>query len=256
MIHLVGRRRRREKISLFLHVFILRFEPSLTGIFNRKSFWLKRKPRSVLEDGLGVELNKPVGRSTRTRCRLPGNDVWKRKNGVKSLPETKTRVKSWRKRRREETRWCLKMHKVTPCRSIRGSHLNLRRLLRIEHSWIYLEESFMCGQLRRCVDQGAVSQNRGQLSGVLAELNTASASLRVNLGSLSRSDCRPSPRSDPLCCCCLWVGSGSGVSSVLILLQDCNLQLFDLINQSVVCQHPDHNPYFIFSFWNTTETDK
>lgn len=248
MIHLVGRRRRREKISLFLHVFILcelRFEPSLTGIFNRKSFWLKRKPRSVLDDGLGVELNKPVGRSTRTRCRLPGNDVWKRKNGVKSLPETKTRVKSWRKRRREETRWRLKMHKVTPCRSIRGSHLNLRRLLRIEHSWIYLEESFMCGQLRRCVDQGAVSQNRGQLSGVLAELNTASASLRVNLGSLSRSDCRPSPRSDPLCCCCLWVGSGSGVSPVLILLQDSNLQLFVLINYLVVCQHPDHNPYFI-----------
>ena len=89
MIHLVGRRRRRRRrgeISSFLHVFILcelRFEPSLTGIFNRKSSWLKRKPRSVLEDGLGVELNKPVGRSTRTRCRLPGNDVWKKKNGVK-----------------------------------------------------------------------------------------------------------------------------------------------------------------------------
>lgn len=71
----------------------------------------------------------------------------------------------------------------------------------------------MCGQLRRCVDRGAVSQNRGQLSGVLAELNTASASLRVNLGSLSRSDCRPSPRSDPLCCCCLsgfWIRCFSG----------------------------------------------
>lgn len=47
----------------------------LTGIFNRKSSWLKRKPRSVLEDGLGVVLNKPVGRSTKIRCRLPGNEV-------------------------------------------------------------------------------------------------------------------------------------------------------------------------------------
>lgn len=38
-----------------------------TGIFRRKSSWLKRKPRSVLEDGLGVELNKLVGRSTKTK---------------------------------------------------------------------------------------------------------------------------------------------------------------------------------------------
>lgn len=95
MIQLVGRRRE-EKNSCFLHVFILCklwFEPSLTGIFNRKSSWLKRKPRSVLDDGLGVELNRPVGRSTRTRCRLPGNDVWKKKNGVKSSSETKTQAK-------------------------------------------------------------------------------------------------------------------------------------------------------------------
>lgn len=46
-----------------------------TGIFSRKSSWLKRKPRSVLEDGLGAELNRPEGRSTRIRCRLPGNEV-------------------------------------------------------------------------------------------------------------------------------------------------------------------------------------
>lgn len=51
----------------------------LTGIFNRKSSWLKRKPRSVLEDGLGVVLNKPVGRSTKIKCRLPGNEVCRRK---------------------------------------------------------------------------------------------------------------------------------------------------------------------------------
>lgn len=56
--------------------------PSLTGIFNRKSSWLKRKPRSVLEDGLGVLLSKPVGRSTKTKCRLPGNEVWKRKKCI------------------------------------------------------------------------------------------------------------------------------------------------------------------------------
>lgn len=46
-----------------------------TGIFNRKSSWLKRKPRSVLEDGLGVLLNRPVGRSTRIKCRFPGKEV-------------------------------------------------------------------------------------------------------------------------------------------------------------------------------------
>lgn len=53
----------------------LSFVSPLTGIFNRKSSWLKRKPRSVLEDGLGVVLNKPVGRRTKTKCRLPGNEV-------------------------------------------------------------------------------------------------------------------------------------------------------------------------------------
>lgn len=46
-----------------------------TGIFNRKSSWLKRKPRSVLEDGLGVLLSRPVGRSTRIKCRFPGKEV-------------------------------------------------------------------------------------------------------------------------------------------------------------------------------------
>lgn len=55
------------------------FKPLLTGIFNRKSSWLKRKPRSVLEDGLGVVLNKPVGRSTKIKCRFPGKEVWKKK---------------------------------------------------------------------------------------------------------------------------------------------------------------------------------
>lgn len=46
-----------------------------TGIFSKKSSWLKRKPRSVLEEGLGVALDRPEGRSTRIRCRLPGNEV-------------------------------------------------------------------------------------------------------------------------------------------------------------------------------------
>ena len=68
--------RNRTKISFFS------FEAPLTGIFNRKSSWLKRKPRSVLEDGLGVELNKPVGRSTKTKCRFPGNEVWKNRNNI------------------------------------------------------------------------------------------------------------------------------------------------------------------------------
>lgn len=31
----------------------------------------------MLEDGLGAEFNKLVGRSTKTKCRLPGNEVWR-----------------------------------------------------------------------------------------------------------------------------------------------------------------------------------
>ncbi|CAB1422595.1 unnamed protein product [Pleuronectes platessa] len=59
---------------------------SLTGIFNRKSSWLKRKPRSVLEDGLGAELNKPLGWSTKTKCRLPGNEYPRCADGASLLP--------------------------------------------------------------------------------------------------------------------------------------------------------------------------
>lgn len=63
-----------------------------TGIFSRKSSWLKRWPRSVLEDGLGVELNRPEGRSTSIRCRFPGNEVWRetKKSIVQSVSKSQT----------------------------------------------------------------------------------------------------------------------------------------------------------------------
>ena len=47
-----------ELVCLFFTETLAAF---LTGIFNRKSSWLKRKPRSVLEEGLGAGLETESG---------------------------------------------------------------------------------------------------------------------------------------------------------------------------------------------------